>query len=378
MRRIWTRMLLLALCAALLCSGVFAGEVTLTYRFRPIEDGLFAADSMYGVEARYQNGTTIYCSELVSRYYETLYGLTVMVGEGPVVVGTDTYWFEETLTPTAGDVAYASPARRGKGYAHYALVKYANADADVVTLMEQNWSWNGQASYERTIPYDNDCYRFYTLRCKSGMPKMNVPVEDTVSAWAGDYVAQADAMGLTDGLAGGYRRAISRGVLARLCVNAAQIMGSLVDQSNPYGAACALGLMSQDAEGEFAPWQSVSRASAAVVLSRLVELVGSAPKVSTSVLRSYTDAAELPSWAKDAIAVMTATGLMRGIDGAFDADSTISVEEVIVLLVRILENPTPADLSAAAGSTAKAETVPLSAGTLVTAGSAVAKRIGKN
>ena len=90
------------LCAALLCSGVFAGEVTLTYRFRPIEDGLFAADSMYGVEARYQNGTTIYCSELVSRYYETLYGLTVMVGEGPVVVGTDTYWFEETLTPTAG------------------------------------------------------------------------------------------------------------------------------------------------------------------------------------------------------------------------------------------------------------------------------------
>ena len=51
---------------------------------------------------------------------------------------------------------------------------------------------------------------------------------------------------------------------------------------------------------------------------------------------------------------------------------------MIVLLVRILENPTPADLSAAAGSTAKAETVPLSAGTLVTAGSAVAKRIGKN
>ena len=380
MRRLWTRLLVCQLCLALLCTGVFAGEVTLTLRFRPIGEGLFAVDSLYGVEARYQNGSTIYCSELVSRFYEQIYGITVLVGEGPIVRDTDTYWFEETLTPTAGDVAYASPARRGKGYAHYALVKYANADADVVTLMEQNWSWNGQASYERTIPYDNDCYVFYTLRCKSGTPKAKLPVEDTVSAWAKDYVDRADALGLTDGLVAGYRRTITRGVLARLCVNAAELAGIKVDQSNPYGAACALGIMGKDADNEFGPWLDVDRASAAVVLSRLLDVIGSAPQVSLRVLQSYSDSASLPAWAKTGIAVMTAAGLMTGEDGAFGADEAITAEEVIVLLVRMLENPAPADLTAAAPAAQKAavSVQPKSAGAMTVADSAVSQLLGRS
>lgn len=381
MRRIWTRMILLLLCLALLCGGVFAGEVTLAYRFRPIGEGLFAADSIYGVEVHYQTGTTIYCSELVSRYYETLYGLTVLTGDhGPTVRDDDTYWFEPTETPTAGDVAFASPARRGKSYGHYALVKYADAETDVVTLLEQNWSYNDQASYERTIPYDNDCYVFYTLRCKSGTPKAKLPVEDTVSAWAKDYVDRADALGLTDGLVAGYRRTITRGVLARLCVNAAELAGIKVDQSNPYGAACALGIMSKDSDNEFGPWLDVDRASAAVVLSRLLDVIGSAPQVSLRVLQSYSDSASLPAWAKTGIAVMTAAGLMTGEDGAFGADEAITAEEVIVLLVRMLENPAPADLTAAAPAAQKAavSVQPKSAGAMTVADSAVSQLLGRS
>ena len=245
MRRIWSRIFLVVLCLALLAGNVFAGETTLILRFRPIESGVCAIDSIYGVSANYQNGATIYCSELITRFYQTLYGVDVLVGDGPIVTGddADTYWFEPTTSPVAGDVAYAAPAKRGKGYPHYALVKYANAKAGTVTLMEQNWSWNGGAAYERTIPYSGDCYVFYSLRCASGKAKMNVPEADTVSPWAKSAVQRADALGVTSGLVGGYRRTITRGVLVRLCVNTAELNGFKVDQTNPYGAACAVAMV---------------------------------------------------------------------------------------------------------------------------------------
>lgn len=112
MRRIWSRIFLVVLCLALLAGNVFAGETTLILRFRPIDSGLCAIDSIYGVSANYQNGATIYCSELITRFYQTLYGVDVLVGDGPIVTGddADTYWFEPTTSPVAGDVAYAAPA----------------------------------------------------------------------------------------------------------------------------------------------------------------------------------------------------------------------------------------------------------------------------
>lgn len=102
MRRIWSRIFLVVLCLALLAGNVFAGETTLILRFRPIESGVCAIDSIYGVSANYQNGATIYCSELITRFYQTLYGVDVLVGDGPIVTGddADTYWFEPTTSPS--------------------------------------------------------------------------------------------------------------------------------------------------------------------------------------------------------------------------------------------------------------------------------------
>ena len=321
MRRIWSRIFLVVLCLALLAGNVFAGETTLILRFRPIESGVCAIDSIYGVSANYQNGATIYCSELITRFYQTLYGVDVLVGDGPIVTGddADTYWFEPTTSPVAGDVAYAAPAKRGKGYPHYALVKYANAKAGTVTLMEQNWSWNG-----------------------------------TVSPWAKSAVQRADALGVTSGLVGGYRRTITRGVLARLCVNTAELNGFKVDQTNPYGAACALGVMNTDETGEFAPWASVTRADAAITLTRLLALVGEVPAARQSVLFALTDAAEIPSAARSSVAAMLASGLMSAESGCFRPNDPITTEQVLSVLVQILDDPAPVDLSAS-GSNAAAD-----------------------
>ena len=159
---------------------------------------------------------------------------------------------------------------------------------------------------------------------------------------------------MTSGLVGGYRRTITRGVLARLCVNTAELNGFKVDQTNPYGAACALGVMSTDENGEFAPWASVTRADAAVVLTRLLALVGEVPAVRQSVLFALTDAAEIPSAARSSVAAMLASGLMSAESGCFRPNDPITTEQVISVLVQILDDPAPVNLSAA-GSNAAAD-----------------------
>ncbi len=205
--------------------------------------------------------------------------------------------------------------------------------------MEQNWSWNGGAAYERTIPYSGDCYVFYSLRCASGKAKMNVPEADTVSPWAKSAVQRADALGVTSGLVGGYRRTITRGVLVRLCVNTAELNGFKVDQTNPYGAACALGVMNTDETGEFAPWASVTRADAAITLTRLLALVGEVPAARQSVLFALSDAAEIPSAARSSVAAMLASGLMSAESGCFRPNDPITTEQVLSVLVQILDDP---------------------------------------
>lgn len=130
MRRIWSRIFLVVLCLALLAGNVFAGETTLILRFRPIDSGLCAIDSIYGVSASYQNGTTIYCSELVTRFYQTLYGVDVLVGDGPIVSrGRRGYILVRAHhLPRRGRRGPMRPRpSAARAIQHYALVKYANA-----------------------------------------------------------------------------------------------------------------------------------------------------------------------------------------------------------------------------------------------------------
>lgn len=235
MRRIWSRIFLVVLCLALLAGNVFAGETTLILRFRPIDSGLCAIDSIYGVSASYQNGTTIYCSELVTRFYQALYGVDVLVGDGPIVTGddADTYWFETTTSPVAGDVALCGPGQARQGLSALRARQICKRQGPHGHADGAELSWTAARPTKRTIPYSDDCYVFYSLRCASGKAKMTVPEADTVSPWAKSAVQRADALGVTSGLVGGYRRTITRGVLARLCVNAAELNGFKVDQTIP-------------------------------------------------------------------------------------------------------------------------------------------------
>ena len=117
------------------------------------------------------------------------------------------------------------------------------------------------------------------------------------------------------------------------------------------GSACAgaaeLGLIS-NLDGSAA----LSREEAAVITSRLLNLVGLLPEADAAILDVYADTLGISSWALDAVAQMTACGLMSGSNGCFDPQGTLTNEQAAALMVRAEESPAS---SATYGSAAAAE-----------------------
>ncbi len=336
---------LIRACLVLLCVSLFCGivgadaEVTLDITYLPIEGNGFVADTLHGVPALYnETGPVLYCSELVERYYAEVYGLQVCLPGAPIVVGNDTYWFEKTTQPMTGDVAYASASARERDYGHYALVKYADENTDTVTLIEQNWGWNGCAGFNRVIPYDGACYTFYRLCSRNGRSQPKLQQQDTVSSWAKEYVQFADSCGITKNLLAGFQRAISREEIAKLAVNTLSYFGIRAWSDDPCKAACELRIMSVDTNGQFRPNETVTRQMAATVLARVYALIEQLPEENLSVLNAYADRRAISDWAAGPVSVMTQLGLMSGSNGNFCPNDDITTEQVITVMVRIVRN----------------------------------------
>ena len=228
----------------------------------------------------------------------------------------------------AGDIGYATAEERERGCGHYVLCKEADEAAGTITLIEQNWIWNGQAGVNRTISYDS-CYTFYTLTSYDGSrPEAQEPTEEEVwqdeqrattgalpsapisaaanqsaadvlgsgsmtgevSDWAQSAVAYAKQWGILAGTSLNANAAITRGQFARLLVNTAYGLGDWLDLSQPQTEAARLGLMMGDAYGNFDADGTLTREMAAVVLTRLWRLTGDALASDESVLWQFADA----------------------------------------------------------------------------------------
>lgn len=120
----------------------------------------FVADTFYGVDALYnENGPTLYCNELVIRFYKEAYGLDVSAGTSGIKMNSDGYKFVTPKTAKPGDVVYVSAEMRGT-YDHWAIVKYNRGDH--LVLFEQNVTNGGKAGVERKLKYPSDSYKLYT------------------------------------------------------------------------------------------------------------------------------------------------------------------------------------------------------------------------
>lgn len=347
-RRAWHAIVLCtALCLAIFSGTVQAAEETLDIDYVTITGDGFVADTYLGVEARYNlTGPTLYCSDLIERFYRQVYGVTVLTLPAAPEVQEDGYWLTQTDTPQPGDIAYASSERRAS--AHYAICREIDAENGTVTLFEQNWRWGDQAGINRKISYTDSPYVFYTLCAEDAItPAAIAPAEpapeqptwpaDAPSTWAQDAVVRAARYGISGSVQSGYASAITRGMFAKLAVNAAQAMGLMPEASDPYEAVRELGLMGGNASGDLCVDESITREAAATVLVRFLRLFRALPEADTAELSGYADGAMISDWAQEAVALLTAEGIMGGTGSGFAPQANLSTEQALALLVRIYE-----------------------------------------
>ncbi len=319
-----------ALCCALTAGSAAisssAMEKTLDCTYLKITGNGFVAGTLNGVEARYNlSGPTLYCVELVHRYYQEVYGVKIRCNDGgPVVEDNDDLYFELTDEPKTGDVMYGSAAARGRGYNHWGLVK--DCDGETLTVFEQNWRWNGQAGVDRVIEYPTESYEIYTLKSRSGAAVR--PVNGGASLWAEPYLARAAEMGVAD-LRSGYGEPVTRDDFCQMALNLLERAGEPVEGTGAAGAMAA-GLVS-DCDGS----RLITREEAACIASRLSERLGRPQLALPAALDSYADASEIAFWAQESVAQMTVSGLMNGLVGCFGPKNTLTNEQAVTLMVRL-------------------------------------------
>ncbi len=203
------RLLSLVLSLVLLVSLVsFAAAkesddiISCQYKQIPDGDEDFYVDELDGVKAYPAHQ----CNGLAVRYYWEIYGVDMFVGvKSPFLMNNyfllegvedegdipdEISGFYHATVPKKGDIVYWSATRRGKSYAHTALVKsYSDG---VITLIEQNWNYNGKAAYERKIRYPSENYVVYTL-FPEGQPEQDRSVMGFTDVLPVSYYAEAVA-----------------------------------------------------------------------------------------------------------------------------------------------------------------------------------------
>lgn len=334
-------MVLLLLCSFLSISASEKDEV-IDVTYIPITGSRFVVDTLNGVSAYYSTSSTYYCNEYVIRYYKTVHGVSVSTTSSGPQSKSAGYWFEKTTQPKIGDIIFSPASLRGKSYNHWGIVK--DVSGGVVTIIEQNYGYNGKAAFERQIPTDSAYNIFYTL--KSQASQVQAPQENLPSSWAKATVEKAISYGITG--AGDYQKEVTR---AELCAMAVQVMGiiapdapqvrtapSFTDTQDEYvSMAYQLGIINGVSDTSFNPDGKVSRESAAAVLDRMAQAAGiysSGASVVASFAEDYDDVSQ---WAQASVDAMAELGILQGTGGSITPKARLTNEQALVLFTRLID-----------------------------------------
>ena len=175
------------------------------------------------------------------------------------------------------------------------------------------------------------------------------PVTAEVSSWAKELVDSAAANGLiADGLGENYRVDITRAQFAAVTVKLYEAMSGetapaagespFSDTADPAVLqAAALGFVGGVGDGKFDPDATVTREQAAVMLSRVyTKLGGEIPAVEAT---EFADNDAVGGYARDAVAFMSGKEIVGGVgDNKFDPKGSASIEQALVIALRMFEN----------------------------------------
>ena len=98
MQKIFRRLSAALLCLALLAAPALAAEATIRSDYVVIEGENFIADTFCSVDALYnETGRTLFCNELIERFYSAVYGVSMYTDNGSLTVTSPSgCWFEVT------------------------------------------------------------------------------------------------------------------------------------------------------------------------------------------------------------------------------------------------------------------------------------------
>lgn len=179
-------------------------------------------------------------------------------------------------------------------------------------------------------------------------------VEGTPSDWAKAEVEEAVQAGLVPQLTGdpAYQDSLTREQFAQLVVQTVEVVldkelpaasaDTFTDCTNPAVLkANKAGIIGGIGGGKFAPAQTTNREQIATMMARAIDYLEAnsdlslAPKAGS--LEGFTDAAQVSSWAAESMGRLTANGLMKGSGSALAPQDPCTVEQGILLLVRLME-----------------------------------------
>ena len=323
MQKKFRRLAAAILCLTLLAVPALAAEATIDLDYVTIVGEGFVADTFCGVDALYnETGATLFCNELIERFYSAVYGVDVYTDNGNITAASPAgYRFEVTYTPQPGDIAYASTEARERYGNHYAIVKSIDEANGTVTLFEQNWVWDGKAGVNRRIPYDGGCYTFYTMCSDAGRA---APAEEAESVSAqpvtGDPQPAYDASTIYAWGSG----------ISSITGTPSNWAAELTARADAYGITML-------ADGSFDTTSQVTRQMAATVLLRLLRQSSVVFEADMTMLSRYPDSGAISDWAREAVAMMTQYDLMNGTTKGFEPKKDMTLEQCLVLLTRICE-----------------------------------------
>ena len=190
------------------------------------------------------------------------------------------------------------------------------------------------------------------LLCVSLLWVPAAAVSGAPSDWAKGEVEAAAEAGLVPQLSGdpAYQDTLTRQQFAQLIVQTVEVVldkeltaaagDTFTDCADPAVLkACEAGIIGGIGGGRFAPEQTTNREQIATMLYRANDyLEGNsglslAPKAGR--LDGFTDAAQVSSWAAEAMGRMAANGIMEGSGSALSPQNPCTVEQGILLVARI-------------------------------------------
>ena len=180
------------------------------------------------------------------------------------------------------------------------------------------------------------------------------------SVWAADEIATARSKGIVPLplLLSDYQNPITRGEMCDLLISlfssqsggrydltTADLFRDVPETDPHYYAVTAcfeLGLVSGTGGGLFSPERYISRQESAKMIAQLYALFGQSPSADWKTLASFDDRNDIADWASYAVAAMVERGIIKGkSDGGFHPTDTITVEESILMVNRMLVGPSP-------------------------------------